>query len=113
MDEREIKFCKSLGFKYEVSSSYIYIRSMYDSWRIVEKEGKYKLYHRNKSHKGYNAFQMQDYHLQRECRENDSIQHILEYINKHDKKLIKLYNRPSSIDKLFEKMNNPERLKIQ
>jgi len=111
------KLCDKYKFEYIVYDDMTYIRSKYDSWRIIKNDCTYKLYHKNRSKHTCNLNQscedMGNYHFQSECQDMTKLSNIINYLHRHDEGLIKRYvTKKTSVDIMFEKIINPKRYKI-
>ena len=111
------KLCDKYKFEYIVYDDMTYIRSKYDSWRIIKNDCTYKLYHKNRSKHTCNLNQscedMGNYHFQSECQDMTKLSNIINYLHRHDEGLIKRYvTKKTSVDIMFEKSINPKRYKI-
>lgn len=111
------KLCDKYKFEYIVYDDMTYIRSKYDSWRIIKNDCTYKLYHKNRSKHTCNLNQscedMGNYHFQSECQDMTKLNNIINYLHRHDEGLIKRYvTKKTSVDIMFEKIINPKRYKI-
>ena len=82
------KLCDKYKFEYIVYDDMIYIRSKYDSWRIIKNDCTYKLYHKNRSKHTCNLNQscedMGNYHFQSECQDMTKLSNIINYLKDED-----------------------------
>lgn len=111
------KLCNKYEFEYIIYDDMVYIKSKYDSWRILKSDSAYKLYHKNRSKHTCNLNQvcesMEHYHFQSECKDMTKLSSIINYLHCHDEGLIKRYvTKKTSVDIMFEKITNPKRYKI-
>lgn len=105
MNETKItKKCNELNMTVRFGENIAYIQNGLYGWRIIGADGNYELWHQNTKAKScnYNAKSFNaGYHRQKQCNEK-SIEGIINYIYKHDKRKNNAKKRKSRVDRMFD-----------